>query len=421
MLSAICTQLGARNPIHLHHKVHAKPVPIAVSSQPWPSKIVPTFMPSKIHMPIHASSNGASSSEDSTTASPPSSAVEPKGDLDLLVDLMSADDEGDDALEKIVEANRELLQNQFFQNCADAMPMLEEKFGPAAGEKVRTVLTKVMECQMALSPPDYQLVNRLSLLETPKQRIELLDSLDQGTLVDVLKSENFRFFKLIDDMIIDLDKRRDPNAEIFVERARNSRELAFARLPKELQEEVDNKAWLEQKADVDLLFKLLGAEEVEHFDQVYESVLKEQGESRFNDKFFANCMQMVQVIPENDAVVAQRMKKLVEKIFNLQFAKMPLDYQLINVLTMAETKEERKNILDTMEENVLKMTLSMENFRFFALLDETEADLERNAGGGLLTEDEVALKLERLRDSRRQAYERLSPEAKSQVAITKAT
>jgi hypothetical protein len=132
-------------------------------------------------------------------------------------------------------------------------------------------------------------------------------------------------------------------------------------------------------------------------------------------------MQMVQVIPENDAVVAQRMKKLVEKIFNLQFAKMPLDYQLINVLTMAETKEERKNILDTMEENVLKMTLSMENFRFFALLDETEADLERNAGGGLLTEDEVALKLERLRDSRRQAYERLSPEAKSQVAITKAT
>ncbi|KAL4545237.1 hypothetical protein Ndes2526B_g02341 [Nannochloris sp. 'desiccata'] len=95
---------------------------------------------------------------------------------------------------------------------------------------------------------------------------------------------------------------------------------------------------------------------------------------------------------------------------------MPLDYQLINVLTMAETKEERKNILDNMEDNVLKMTLSMERFRFFALLDETEKDLERNAGAGLLNEDEMALKLERLRDSRRQAYERLSAEEKSQVA-----
>ncbi|KAL4530297.1 hypothetical protein Ndes2437B_g03804 [Nannochloris sp. 'desiccata'] len=83
---------------------------------------------------------------------------------------------------------------------------------------------------------------------------------------------------------------------------------------------------------------------------------------------------------------------------------------------MAETKEERKNILDNMEDNVLKMTLSMERFRFFALLDETEKDLERNAGAGLLNEDEMALKLERLRDSRRQAYERLSAEEKSQVA-----
>ncbi|KAH7623045.1 hypothetical protein NADE_007909 [Nannochloris sp. 'desiccata'] len=416
-MPAICTQLGARNSINLHHKVHVKPLPFPVFKQPWASRLASKIIPSKIHNATQASSNGASSSEDSTTASPSSAtADEPKGDLDLLIDLMSADDEGAEALEKMVEVNRELLQNQFFQNCADAMPMLEEKFGPAAGEKVRSVLTKVMECQMALSPPDYQLVNRLSLLETSEQRIELLDSLDQGTLVDVLKLENYRFFKLIDDMIIDLDKRRDPNAEIFVERARNSRELAFARLPKELQDEIDNKAWLEQKADIDLLFKLLGAEEVEQFDQVYEAVLKEQGESRFSDKFFANCMQMVQVIPENDAIMAEKMKKLVEKIFNLQFAKMPLDYQLINVLTMAETKEERKNILDNMEDNVLKMTLSMERFRFFALLDETEKDLERNAGAGLLNEDEMALKLEKLRDSRRQAYERLSAEEKSQVA-----
>jgi len=410
-MSSICTQLGARNLIKLHHQVHAKPQPVLVSKQLLASRIASKKFSSKIHSAVKASSDGASSE-----ASPPP-AAEPKGDLDLLVDLMSADDESDEALEKMVEANRELLQNQFFQNCADAMPMLEEKFGSAAGEKVRSVLTKVMECQMALSPPDYQLVNRLSLLESPEQRNELLDSLDQGTLVDVLKSENYRFFKLIDDMIIDLDKRRDPNAEIFVERACNSRELAFARLPKELQDEVDNKAWLDQRADIDLLFKLLGAEEVDQFDQVYESVLKEQGEARFNDKFIANCMQMVQVIPENDAIVAEKMKKLIEKIFNLQFAKMPLDYQLINVLTMAETDEERKNTLDNMEDNVLKMTLSMENFRFFALLNETETDLEKNAGGGLLTEDEVALKLERLRNARRQAYERLSPEAKSQVAM----
>ena len=369
----------------------------------------------KMKIAPHAASNGANGATppngaDGTSPPPPGA----MGDLDLLVELMSADDESQEKLEEVVEKNRELLQNQFFQNCADAMPALEQQFGEAAIEKVRSVLTKVMECQMAISPPDYQLVNRLSLLETSEQRTELLDSLDQGTLVDVLQFENFRFFKLIDDMIIDLDKRRDPNAEIFVERARDARSQAFARLPKELQEQVDNKAWLEQKADIDLLFKLLGAEEVDQFDQMYEAILEEFGEARFNDKFFSNCMQMVQVIPENDAIVAGKLKILVAKVFNLQFSKMPLDYQLINVLTMAETKEERKIILDKMEEDVLKETLSMENFRFFVLLNETEKDLEKNAG--LLSDEEMNMKVERLRDSRKQAFERLSPEEQSKVA-----
>jgi hypothetical protein len=400
-----------RHLINVHHKVNVRSLLIHASKQPFNSQIVSKNISSKLHIATHASSNGATRSGD--TAASPLPPQEGKGDLDLLIDLMTADDEGEDKFVEMVSENRELLQNEFFQNCADAMPMLEEKFGPAAGEKIRYVLSKVMEYQMALSPPDYQLLNRLSLIETPEERTEMLDAIDQGTLVDVLKLENFRFFKLVDEMIIDLDKRRDPNAEMFVERARDVRKQTFSRLPKELQDEVDNKAWLEQKADIDLLFKLLGAEEVAQFDQMYEAILEEFGEARFNDKFFANCMQMVQVIPENDQIVAEKLKKLVEKVFNLQFAKMPLDYQLINVLTMAETNEERNTILDNMEDNVLKLTLTMENFRFFALLDETEKDLERNAG--LLNENEMALKLQRLRDSRKQAYDRLSAEGKSQV------
>jgi hypothetical protein len=94
---------------------------------------------------------------------------------------------------------------------------------------------------------------------------------------------------------------------------------------------------------------------------------------------------------------------------------MPLDYQLINVLTMAENLSERKKILDDMEDNVLQMTLSMAEYRFWALLDETEKDLEEN-GSGVLNEDETKLKLERLRNSRRDAYERLNEEGKKQVA-----
>jgi hypothetical protein len=402
---------AARNLINLHPKLHARCVAVHASKQFCTSKIVSRNIISKTYIATRASSsNGASNG---SSPLPPEAA----GDLDLLVDLMSADDENDEALEKMVEARMKegILTNSFFENVAEALPTLEQEYGPEATAKIKSVVTKVMEFQMALSPPDYQLLNRLSLLETPEQRIELLDGLPQDSLVEVLKSENYRFFKLIDDMIIDLDKRRDPNAEMFVQRAKNSRELAFNRLPKELQEEVDNKEWLQQKDDIDLLFKLLGADEVETFDQIYQSVIEEQGEARFNDKFFANCMQMVQVIPENDAIVREKMKKLVEKIFNLQFAKMPLDYQLINVLTMAETSEERKIILDNLEKDgVLTSTLEMENYRLFALMDETEKDLEKNSA--LLNEEETKMKLERLRDSRRKAYERMSEEAKSKVA-----
>ncbi len=414
-MPAISLQLGARHLINVHHKLHAKCVSIPVSKQPYASTIMSRNHISRIHIATYASSNGASSNADSPP--PAAESDEPKSDLDLLLDLMSADDESDEALQKVVETYKELLQNQFFQSCADALPALEEKFGKAAGDKIRSVLTKVMECQMALSPPEYQLLNRLSLLETEEQRVELLDSLPEETLIAVLKAENYRFFKLVDDMIIDLDKRRydTGTAEMFVQRAKNSRELAFSRLPKEQQEEVDNKAWMAQKEDIDLLFKLLGADEVEQFDQMYEAVLEEFGEARFSDKFFTNCMQMVQVIPENDAIVRDKMKKLVEKIFNLQFSKMPLDYQLINVLTMAENLSERKKILDDMEDNVLQMTLSMAEYRFWALLDETEKDLEEN-GSGVLNEDETKLKLERLRNSRRDAYERLNEEGKKQVA-----